>query len=381
MQSADVSAFPQGCFTHRYDSKCPLPSPESKGEKKNIWNLFHNLSSELQGQATGKTRTRQELISSVSPSPLTVRVALAVTCYLADTHGVQLQNQIWCGIRSTVGQTHWRTQNKAFQISLLKDQTVKGDHADMFWARWNTEPLLYTDIKNFKLPEIPEKKEKVIKHIPLTLSQYCISKKTLSHSWVRCWTQRGVLNLGLSLLMKQVTYAVILGGLADLSFLNKPLSWNIIMGCHSAYYLPVRCESVTVCTIILDATTILKTYAFKIEPMIFPCSNNICITVLFDFLQIVSFSHTKIHTLTCVRVHTNTHWLAHTAVFYLPGSSRRYSVNFNTQILDILYGCELLSNSNWCLASAHFAFLPAGSLSQKEFGQASPTHIGYYCPL
>lgn len=56
------------------------------------------------------------------------------------------------------------------------------------------------------------------------------------------------------------------------------------------------------------------------------------------------------------------HTDSHTAVFYLPGSSRRwwYSVNLNTQILDILYGCELLSNSNQYLASVPLTFLPAG---------------------
>lgn len=63
---------------------------------------------------------------------------------------------------------------------------------------------------------------------------------------------------------------------------------------------------------------------------------------------------------------TNTH--THTAVFYLPGSSRRwwYSVNFNTQILDILYGCELLSNSNQRLASACFTFLALGHCHRSQ---------------
>ena len=99
----------------------------------------------------GKTRTRQKLISSVSPSPLTVWVALTVTCYLADGREAQLQNQIQRRIRSTVGQTCKNSEQSFAQISLLKDQTVKGDHVDMFWVCWNTQPLLHADRGTYEL--------------------------------------------------------------------------------------------------------------------------------------------------------------------------------------------------------------------------------------
>ncbi len=95
--------------------------------------------------------------------------------------------------------------------------------------------------------------------------------------------------------------------------------------------------------------------------MTFKCSDNICIiSTFFCFLSIFCFSHSK----------------THTAVFYLPGYSRRwwYSVNFNTQILDILYGCELLSYSNRCLASALFTLLPAGRCHRRSPSKPLP-HI------
>lgn len=73
------------------------------------------------------------------------------------------------------------------------------------------------------------------------------------------------------------------------------------------------------------------------------------------------------------------HW--HTAALYLPGSRHRwrYSVNFNTQILNILSGCELLSNTNWCLARSLFTFRPAGHCRRRSLGRASLT--GHNCPL
>lgn len=99
----------------------------------------------------------------------------------------------------------------------------------------------------------------------------------------------------------------------------------------------------------------------KNKSMTFRCSNNICI-IFFCFL---SFSHA----------------CAHAAAFYLPGSSRRwrYSVNFNTRILGILRGCELLSNSNRC--SALFTFLPAGHCHRRSPSEPLPTHTGCHCPL
>lgn len=157
-----VSAFPHR-QPHRYVSKCPLPSPESVGEKENDTHETHFSQSVIRNmdRATGKARTRHKLISSVSPFPLTVWVALAVTCYLADKREVRLQNQIRCRIRSTVQQPCWRIQNKAFQIALLTGQTLKGDH-DMFLVWWNAGPR--TDRSDYHVWNL-SKQRKCLKHI------------------------------------------------------------------------------------------------------------------------------------------------------------------------------------------------------------------------
>lgn len=183
-----VSAFPHR-QPHRYVSKCPLPSPESVGEKENDTHETHFSQSVIRNmdRATGKARTRHKLISSVSPFPLTVWVALAVTCYLADKREVRLQNQIWCRIRSTVQQPCWRIQNKAFQIALLTDQTLKGDH-DMFLVWWNAGPR--TDRSDYHVWNLSKQRKCHKTHLTNTeLVSY--EKNTLSRSWVLCWTNAG----------------------------------------------------------------------------------------------------------------------------------------------------------------------------------------------
>lgn len=96
------------------------------------------------------------------------------------------------------------------------------------------------------------------------------------------------------------------------------------------------------------------------EPYTRKNGENICITVIF-FVLVSSFFPPM---------------QTHTAVFYLPGSSSKwwYIVNFNTQILDILYGCELLSNSNWRLASGRFSFRTAGHCRRRSSSNPFP-HI------
>lgn len=136
---------------------CPLPN--LWGEKKlHIWNPFHNLSSETQGWATGKTRTRQKLTSSVSPSPLAARVALAVTYHLADEREVQLQNQIRCRLRSTVEQTCKNSEQSFFRSVCWKIK-LSGEITVICFecGESNTEPLLQRDIKElWTLKQVPQ---------------------------------------------------------------------------------------------------------------------------------------------------------------------------------------------------------------------------------
>ena len=70
-----------------------------------------------------------------------------------------------------------------------------------------------------------------------------------------------------------------------------------------------------------------------------------------------------------MHAHINTNQLTHSCLLF---ARRRYGVKFNTQILDILYGCELLSNSNWRLASARFTCLPAGHCHRRSSSKPLP---------
>lgn len=184
-----------------------------------------------------------------------------------------------------------------------------------------------------------------MKHISETLRQYYMSKITVSHSWVlkRKFPHGG--NRWLVLCFWVVW--------ADLYFLNKPVSWGVIIGCQAANVsdLYVWVKVLTVSYQLAELTC--ETYIHK-------NGENICITVIFFVLVSSFFPPTQ----------------THTAVFYLPGSSSRwwYIVNFNTQILDILYGCELLSNSNWCLASGRFSFRKQ-QVTVAEGVQATLSHI------
>lgn len=65
----------------------------------------------------------------------------------------------------------------------------------------------------------------------------------------------------------------------------------------------------------------------------------------------------------------HTHRLTRSCLLFarIPARRWRYTVNFNTGILDILHGCELLSNANRPTLGLDALCLPASrSLSQRE---------------
>lgn len=95
-KSSDVSRRACG-RPHRYDSKCPLPSPQPRRNQKKkkfkkgtcvthftICRQKHTHRAGNRAGGGGAARTKQKLISSGSPAPLTAGVALAVTGNLSD---------------------------------------------------------------------------------------------------------------------------------------------------------------------------------------------------------------------------------------------------------------------------------------------------------
>lgn len=73
------------------------------------------------------------------------------------------------------------------------------------------------------------------------------------------------------------------------------------------------------------------------------------------------FVHLSLH---FSHIHTHTP-VTHSCLLFAQIQRRwRYSVNFNTQILDILYGGELLFDPNQRLSWTRFPFLAAGNVSQ-----------------
>lgn len=224
--------FLAGCLTGMTPNAL-WPLPNLSGSKKThakpiLWSV-------IKGWDAGTTWMRQKLISCVSPSPLTVRLALAVASHLADEREAKLQNQMWCRRRSTAVQTRRRVQNKAFQISMLKDQTVKGDHGDAFWMRWNAERALCTHVRKYEL--LGEERERHKTYFMKPWDNIGSAKMTASHSWVQRWSKDSTVSA-----LVGETGDLILGGLTDPYFLNKPLSYCIIKGWQSA------CVSDSYCT-------------------------------------------------------------------------------------------------------------------------------------
>lgn len=239
----------------------------------------------------------------------------------------------------------------------------------MFWVWWNTE--LPSSGRYKGLWTLSECHKTYPSNLEPILYQ---QNKTLSHSWVRCWTNTArsveswTFPFSWNRWLIQGFWVVLL---TCLFLINHYVTADILPAtCLSNTRVYMRVQETVYTLIFAMWTQFLKHTHKKLSQP----SNAVTIPAWYSFVFCLSsLFHMRAHT------HTN----SHTAVFYLPGSSRRwwYSVNFNTRILDILYGCELPSNSNRCFASALCAFLPAGHCHRRSPRKPLLMCTGCYCPL
>lgn len=151
---------------------------------------------------------------------------------------------------------------------MLKDQTVKWDQGDMFWTRWKAEPALYTHIRKY---ELLRKRRQAPWNIFQRPWDNIVWAK-LQWATAGCWSETAKFphdgNRWLVLCFWVVS--------ADLYFLNKPVSWGVIIGCRAASVsdLYVWVKVLTVSYQLCELTC---------EPYTHKNGENICITVIFLF--------------------------------------------------------------------------------------------------
>lgn len=158
MQSSDVSAFPHR-LPHRYDSKRPLPSPESIGGEEKIKKIkSHTYETSFtichQGPGNRNNTNKAEIDFICSSISLSQAEWHSPSLAIWRT-SARLSRRIGYGRGGERGprqkrEGRRRVQNKAFQIGLLKDQTVTGDHGDVFWRKRNRE-VFHAHMRSWEL--------------------------------------------------------------------------------------------------------------------------------------------------------------------------------------------------------------------------------------